>query len=63
MALDWSIGLHAICVRVELDKKIAAPKKGYLLEFTAFMVIDGCILCRYALKGAVTPRGSGPLFN
>jgi hypothetical protein len=37
MALDWSIGLHAICVRVELDIKTAAPKKGYLLEFTAFM--------------------------
>jgi hypothetical protein len=37
MALDWSIGLHAICVRVDLDIKTAAPKKGYLLEFTAFM--------------------------
>jgi hypothetical protein len=37
MALDWSIGLHAICVRVELDIKTATLKKGYLLEFTAFM--------------------------
>jgi hypothetical protein len=37
MSLDWSIGLHAICVRVELDIKTAAPKKGYLLEFTAFI--------------------------
>jgi hypothetical protein len=38
MALDWSIGLHAICLRVELDIKTAAPKKGYLLEFTAFIM-------------------------
>jgi hypothetical protein len=30
MALDWSIGLHAICVRVELDigHKDRSPKKG-----------------------------------
>jgi hypothetical protein len=37
IALDWSIGLHAICVRVEQDIKTAAPQKGYLLEFTAFI--------------------------
>jgi hypothetical protein len=41
--LSYGIGLvnwfAAICVRVELDMKTAAPQKGYLLEFTAFIKI------------------------
>jgi hypothetical protein len=38
MALDWSIRLHAIYVRVELDIKTTAPQKGYLIESTFYKI-------------------------
>jgi hypothetical protein len=38
MAMDWSFVLHGICVRVELDV-LTAAQKGYLFEFTAFIIL------------------------